>query len=513
LRKIKGGLWAAWFLLILIGPAIASVDLPVSHWAYKALRRLSASGFIDQSLLNTQPISRRYAAKLVAQAQENLKKRPSSDKNGTFFIEALMGRLQEEFQEELNVLRNPMNERGLRYRISDPLEIELGGTSLKGGRSLLRENHEGDRFFEGLNLQLINRSWLEVGPHLSVLFRPKLIKNQENWDSTFPELSGKISFWNVNLDVGRAPLWWDPGVHGAMLLSNNAFPFERILLQNEEPFRMPGSLKRLGIWNIKWFLGQLEKDRDFPHTKLSGLRFSVAPAPWLEVGALRVTQFGGDGRPALEVEDYFDIYFGNPNQSGKLDVNELASIDGRLRFTGLPSWFPPGENLELYVEVAGEDEAGYLPSRNGYLSGVYFPDLFRMGRIDLTIEYAQNHVPGYPLYWYNVNHIYSDGYTFKRNVIGHHMGSDAHDFWLHLGYLVNEQFQVEMGLERVNALGAVPDRIEQIKTRLETTVRYDLSRRLSVSGQYEYLSTRNDQFLAGLNRGDHLVLITLSTAF
>ena len=74
------------------------------------------------------------------------------------------------------------------------------------------------------------------------------------------------------------------------------FPLDMIKLGSDQPFRLPWVLRGLGEWKVNSFLAQLEKDRDFSHAKIFGLRLSWMPASWLEIGLNRLTQFDGGGR-------------------------------------------------------------------------------------------------------------------------------------------------------------------------------------------------------------------------
>ena len=79
----------------------------------------------------------------------------------------------------------------------------------------------------------------------------------------------------------------------------------------------------------------------------------------------------------------------------------------------------------FYAEAAGEDAAGYEPSRRGYIGGVLaLPRILGADRVDFRSEIAYNHVKQVPNYWYN-HIIYTQGYTNKGRIMGHHMGTDS----------------------------------------------------------------------------------------
>src|SRR5881296_3192113 len=52
--------------------ALASVNLPLHHWTYEAIERLTALGIIDRAMVVSKPYSRKQAAKYVARAIERI---------------------------------------------------------------------------------------------------------------------------------------------------------------------------------------------------------------------------------------------------------------------------------------------------------------------------------------------------------------------------------------------------------------------------------------------------------
>ena len=65
------------FLLALVcciaTPSYASVNLPLHHWAYDAIERLTVLGIIDYALLTPKPYSRKEAAKMISRAIEQIR--------------------------------------------------------------------------------------------------------------------------------------------------------------------------------------------------------------------------------------------------------------------------------------------------------------------------------------------------------------------------------------------------------------------------------------------------------
>src|SRR5437867_4782335 len=121
------------FLLIVAGVAVlgpgwaqASVNLPLHHWSYEAIERLTALGIIDRAMVVAKPYSRKQAAKYVARAIERIRSNRVSADGRQALAEPLLERLMQFLQPEL---------------------VELGTISVRrevlGVRGEgLRENHE-----------------------------------------------------------------------------------------------------------------------------------------------------------------------------------------------------------------------------------------------------------------------------------------------------------------------------------------------------------------------------------
>src|SRR5262249_62350398 len=128
----------------------------------------------------------------------------------------------------------------------------------------------------------------------------------------------KLTFQNIALEVGRGAQWWGPGYHGSLLLTDHAFPLDMIKLGSDEAFQLPWKLRDLGEWKVNAFLARLEGDQTFSHENIFGLRVSYLPTAWLELGATRLTQFGGSGSGGVFSETRFCCFSTPPahNRAG-----------------------------------------------------------------------------------------------------------------------------------------------------------------------------------------------------
>lgn len=317
--------------------------------------------------------------------------------------------------------------------IQNTLTMEFSWVDLENEESRPRENHWGDPIFDGPNLQTSLYSRLSVGDSLSLVVMPTQGTPREGRDLFFRKAYLRLELGNAAIKIGRDSLWWGPGRHGALLVSNNAFPFDLIHVGTVSPVSLPGFLARLGRFEVEGILTRLEENRDFSNVRLLGLRLVYRPREEITLGLTRMTMFGGEGRPDLTLIDFGRLYFSDPNRSGKFEVNELGGVDLRLL---LPiGGILPGHALELYGEYGGEDEAGFRPSKPALLVGIEW--VYEGRRV--IVEYANNHVSGSPDVWYH-HSLYTSGYTYRGNIIGHPMGSDAKDLYLRMELPLGERW-------------------------------------------------------------------------
>src|SRR5207249_3647217 len=343
--------------------ALASVNLPLHHWSYEAIERLTALGIIDRAMVVPKPYSRKQAAKYVARAIERIRSDQVPADGREVLAEPLIERLMQFLQPELvelgaiSVRREALGVRGKglgenhetleekgetqstpdsrntlptqqtqhaidAIRVGARLQVEGDAFSVGHGSVRLRENRMGQFYANGEQVQSDLRGWLELGNVLALTVDPKFISNahalgigavENNRNVYLQEFNAKLTLFNIAFQIGRSTNWWGPGYRGSLLLTDHAFPLDMVQLGSDEPFQLPWILRSLGQWRVNTFLTQLERDRDFPRAKVFGLRLSYLPTTWLELGANRLTQFDGRGRNQAFPKTVLDVYAKPPN--------------------------------------------------------------------------------------------------------------------------------------------------------------------------------------------------------
>ena len=434
-------------LILLVSPALpglarVSTNVPLDHWSYAAVDKLAGYGLIDSAMLSTRPISRFEMARHIAQAGYGLQNLdPVPD-----ILRRIQERLEREFRAELieigliddshsNSFVKPVEDPYLRYLYTD------SETSL--------ENQRGDQFDRHSNYRLGFATRGRFSEIAAFYFHPEYQDASGDSDGEIDliEAYGKIMAGPIEIQAGKDSLWWGPARHGSILMSSNALPLRMIKITNPQPVQLPWIFRSLGPYRAEWFFAQLEDNRDVPEAKLSGLRLNFKPHARWEVGLSRVVMFGGRGVPRVDLFDYAKMFLARTEQ---VENNQLAGFDTSLLLPleEIPyARHLPLRSIRLYFDGAGEDEAGVLPSNWGLLYGLQLNDILKTGRTDLRIEYADNHVTGKPDVFYN-HSLYTSGYTYKGQILGHHMGTDSRDLFVQLSHYLTEDLILDLSYDR-----------------------------------------------------------------
>ena len=461
--------------------AYVSTNVPLDHWSYGAVDKLIGYGLIDGAMMSTRPVSRLEMARHIAEAVE--KARQLDEKNE--IILSLIEKLKKEFKDELTTTGTIDGERVDSFiKPIDDLYIRY----VYGDNKPDLENQRGDVFNKHSNYRAGFTSRMLFFDTVAFYLHPEYVDSSVDPDRDIDLIEGygKLMLGRLEIEAGKDSLWWGPGYHGSIIMSNNIEPFKMVKISNPNPVKLPWIFERLGPFKAVWFLTELEEDRTIPDTKLTGLRLNFKPHPAFDIGLSRAIMYNGSGRESPDLKNYWNMFLGSKeNLGGELDNNQLAGfdvsvlipLDGKV----------PARSIKLYADLAGEDKAGGLPSRWGRLLGLKLNDILLQGRTDLCVEYANNHISGYPNYFYN-HHIYQSGYTYKDRVIGHHMDSDAGDFFIRLDHYLTDEIILGLEYDKQKSLSSTNRQtIDQLGLDLTMLT----SNNWRVKTGYRYESTKN----------------------
>ena len=247
-----------------------------------------------------------------------------------------------------------------------------------------------------------------------------MIDNGEYINVEGSYLAGKL--WNQWLIAGQMPTYWGPGHEGSLIRGDASRPVYGLTMQRADQSAFETKwLSWIGPWQYQAFAGQLADYDAIPDTKLIGLRLTAQPLPYLELGASRMIQWGGEGR-SESWDSLWNAIKGNDNFYNSDDdkSNQLAGFDARLN---LNQWL--NTPLSVYGQYVGEDEAGLLPSKKMYLAGIDYSSSFKNKPFQLYTEWADTRTNG-DVKGISYNHyVYKDGYYQHGFPLGHAMGGDG----------------------------------------------------------------------------------------
>lgn len=483
-------------------PAVAapvSPTVPLDSWIYPALDKLAGLGLVDSALQGSRPFTRLEAARQTQEARD----RVDASLPPPVALEILR-RLERELGDALPELAGsagsyfrPLREVRLDYLYQEGAPATTRGTNAR--QFALNANNFGIDYDDGHNGQLILAGDARLGQTVLVSLRPLALLGED--DSRLDLLEGKaaLGLGPIEISVGRQPLWWGQGRHGALVLTNNAQPLDMVRITNPTPATLPWLLRHLGPIRFDLFWSELESDRaDVDEPYFAGLRLNLKPAPWFELGASRTVMFGGDGID-VDFADFITILGGKNLEEGDDTSNSVAAVDARLRLPFL--W-----GAELYGELGGEDEAGAWISKKAWLGGLYLPRLEPTGRLSLRLERADLTTMNDDAdVWYRHDGIYTSGYTYRRQILGHHIGGGARSLFGELELRLAGDVILTLGADYQERGLSLP--VQEKHFQPFAGVEWALQNNLTLAAHYAFDRVRNAGYVSGAERDDHFVRV------
>ena len=250
-----------------------------------------------------------------------------------------------------------------------------------------------------------------------------------------------IALGNWMVAAAMTDRWWGPGWQSSIILSNNARPIPAFTLDRNStaPFESKW-LSWIGHWDLAVIWGFLEDSGAVPNARFFGIRTTVRPARFLEIGLSRTAMWCGSGRPC-GFSTFTDLLLGRDNAGDNVSAadepgNQLGGYDIRLSAASL------GVPVALYTQRIGEDEYNFRPSL--YLTQIgaeTWGQLGTLGTVRVYLEAADTLAggdftgDGQPNVAYN-HPIYSNGMRYRNRAIGHTADNDSR-IWT-LGVLLND---------------------------------------------------------------------------
>ena len=482
-------------------------------WVYDALEKIVLAGLADQVLLNTKPLSRVEAARIVAEAVHRVAADQLGDYGHRGYLEDLLYRLVEEFGSELAEMgvETPIN-RAMRMLPSElkPIDhIQFGADF--AGRSQRIVNHFGQRDGKGANLRSTLDGRARIGDLFSFYYEPEFSWDRDRSTTRLMTGYGKFTLWNTEIEVGRDSLWWGPGFRGSMSLSNNGFPLDQVRFSSAEPFLLPWLFRYLGPVKASLLVAQLDDDRD---SKVGGWRIGLAPSRFVEIGFSRMFQFGGRGRGTVHPGRFIELLFtqGSDDPDSPVNVNNIMSFDGALRIPDVERYILVARDAAFYFDFGWDDTLFGLivPNKPGGIVGTYLAGLFGDPRLDLRIEYAQTSDIQF------THNIYRSGFTNRGSVLSHFIGTKGSELYVRASRWVNEDllvgFQTSYAAVGPTEAGSLSQPREK-RNSFGLDFSFRISDLSSIFLAYDFTRVKDRGFVAGKSGFDHLFRIEFTRSF
>lgn len=422
------------FFMPSIAQASPSVDVPLRHWSYDVIEKLAIIGLCDIADIGARPVSRIKMAYIVKTAIEKARNyNKEFDWNEQEYLETLLNKLIDEFRVELvsigvevvSTFEKPLPKNTI--RLIHNVKIENIYSRLDKERMLF-ENKDGWILKDGVNTRVKAASWVKLSDICAISITPGMRYSNEDTDIDIEDGHLRISpkDWNTEYAIGRASMWWGPGFHGSVLMTDNAFPMDTLRINNILPFRLPWVFKKTGRWSSIWFISRLEEKFNPSHVMVTGWKLDYIPAGFLKLGIGHILMFGGKGVNRYGFHDFVgnsSLFF---SSGGGMDdpENHIMSCDGQIFLRRIDRFLPIATGAKLYTEWGAEDESKNIPVNLARITGVYFTDVFRIPGFDIKAEMARFHKVFY------THFKYISGYSRRGNFIGHHVGGDSEDIAL-----------------------------------------------------------------------------------
>jgi len=434
---------------------MSSPYVPPDSWVYPMFDRLAALGVIKTNYAGVRPWTRMECARLVEEAQDEMRAQDVEGGQGAKAVHAL----QLEFNEELGRLNGEPN-LGVSVDSIYARATEISGTPLTDGYHFAQTlyNDYGRPYSTGFNsisgfsahanaglLSFALQAEYQHSPAVSS-YAPNVQQAISNADSTLPIPGGRqqinrvdildsavnLQFNNFQISAGKQSLWWSMTEGGPLLFSDNAEPFLAIKLDNVSPYHIPLLSRVFGEARSQYFLGRLDGHQFelngttnqlvgpgsiAPQPFIQGVKLSFRPTENFEFGAGFTAMFAGPGMP-FTLHNFTRTFYSH-TASGTNPGKRTTEFDFSYRVPGLRRW------LTLYRDSLAVDE--YTPltsSRPAMDIGLYMPMLPKIHRLDFRAEvigtpHTHEFVPGFV--YFDLRR-FRDGYTNDGNLLASWIG-------------------------------------------------------------------------------------------
>lgn len=382
-----------------------SAFVPPDHWAYGALRRLDATGWLpDGSDPGRRSIPqhelRAFFDSAVARSE------------GHRLARAYAARFAEEFRT------------GEGFHVTDAragvFARRSEGTALAGEGYIAEGEWTGARAAGDQNL---------VGADIRAAFAGGAFAaavglEQTSDEADIAEAHAVLASSTIGAWAGRREIGFGFSTHGAIALTSARFDGGGLFLNR--PVVLPSFLRHIGPIRLELHLTRIDNvvnafgEQHTTEPWLHAARFSFEPHPRFRVGINRVMMFGGEGNEPVTFENVAKSMVGMFTENAGIFANQVVSVDGTFR---VPVSFP----VLAYLEWGADDTAGGWRSVPALSGGVRLPALpgFENVGMDVSGTWFSRSCCGNAI-WYR-NHVFRGSWADEGVLLGHELGGNGRE--------------------------------------------------------------------------------------
>jgi len=491
--------------------ALSSTNVWIGNALDADMESWAAEGLIESQLNSIKPVVRSEAGRQLVAALDKCEVLKSSSAN----CKKIQEHYAKVYAAEIGEAKKSGNIAGSFIK---PIEnISLFYKYLDNNFSIF--NNEGINYGRGSNVLVHFQSHARLWKALSFFIQPALIYNNHDYrdfyesDAEFRLHRGyvKVNIFNFEMQAGRDSLWWGPCYHGALLMSNNAHPFDMIKLSNPEPVLLPWLFAYLGPFQFNLIFSQLDDVRsgtEKVNPFLYGLRFGMKPHPFMELGATHLVMFGGPHRRDMSVGNYLKALYSNTNLDGELtDSNQQFAVDIALTLPNIKKYIFIADGLKMYFEWGAEDQ-GFPPDRRAGIGGFALFKPFGLEKAVLRGEYARISPGSKAGSWY-IHRLWPMRYNGR--VFGHHAGTDSDDIFVEWSQDI-EKFFYKLSYDRERS-GVKTQNYTQFKNQYFAELGYRYNDNIKIALQYAYEEIKNPGYVQDKRQKNHFLGTTVNFDF
>ena len=465
---------------------LGSTYVPLDSWVYAAMDRLAGMGVLSTHLSNMRPWTRIECARLVQEAETNLRAMEAPKESSA--AEITRG-LRQEFDHEYQILDGQANVSAAVEQLYVRVQ-GISGPPLTDGfhfgqtvyNDFGRPYAEGANFVSGGSAYAAKGAWsvyfrseyqhAPSSPALPLTARAAigaLEGTPADPGNPFAEvIRGRVldayaayTFRKWQFSFGKQSIWWGPNHEGSMNLSNNADPVNMFRVSTVRPLDLPWLFRLLGPTKVEFFIGQLEGHRFIKTSTaffgpnnvdrqpyLEGVKLAMKPTANLEFGVSLSSVWGGSGVPITLRTFRRSFSPGNTLAGLPTDPGDRRTgFEFKYRLPGLRRW------VSVYDDAMAEDEPNPIayPRRSSHAPGIYISHFPLVEKLDFRGEGYWTDLPGLrniPGTWFFNTHFLS-GFTNEGNLLGHPVGRQGYGYTVRSTYWFDPEKTVTAGYRRV----------------------------------------------------------------